>query len=84
LHHALGLAAVHAEAGLGTAARELVQRAAAHFQRAWTCDPRDFMAGLNRAEALLMTGANQAAVEQARAVLGESRRIGRRSAWSGR
>jgi len=64
LHNALGLATAAAEQGRVPSAT-LSQTAAGYFERAVACDPMHIMAGLNLAEALAVSGKQQASIEQA-------------------
>jgi len=64
LHNALGLATAAAEQGRVPSAT-LAQTATGYFERAIACDPTHVMAGLNFAEALAVSGKQQAAIEQA-------------------
>jgi GT2 family glycosyltransferase/tetratricopeptide (TPR) repeat protein len=70
LHNALGLAATVQAIGAGPVSPSVAAAAAGHFQRALACDPLHVMAGLNRAEALVVAGQYPQAVEQARQTLG--------------
>jgi len=74
LHNALGLAVTVLAAREEWLSPAAAQRAAEHFDRAWSRDPGHVVAGLNLAEALALAGRRPQAAEQARRVLAELNR----------
>src|SRR5262249_52849884 len=69
LHNALGLAVTLMQPRQEGLTPATAQQAAAHFRRAWECDPSFLVAGLNLAEALACTPQRPEAVEQVRRAL---------------
>jgi GT2 family glycosyltransferase/tetratricopeptide (TPR) repeat protein len=54
LHHAMGMVVARTVQGLDQVTAEVAEKAAAHFQRALSCDPTHLLAGLNWLETMVI------------------------------